>query len=189
MDFTQNENIELSFDDIQFDSLAEDLAELASESVLPSGVYLGQVVEVKAYTKPTEDNRQYAELKTQLFDDEGKKLRKVKVKISWEKRISNGRIDKPFRMFAAMKKALQVESNDPRELIMSAKENAFKVSVSEAYLVHESDRLDVHATSKANNEGECWVNINSGDEAEAQRMHYLSAGYSSITLVQGVYSA
>ena len=185
-----NDVTELNFDDIHFTSLAQDLCELAEESVLKGGTYNGQVTEIKGTVTASEGDRQGATLKVQLFNDEGQKLRSVRVKVSWEKRIVNGRVDKKFRMFAALRKALEVTELDPREVLMAAQGAALRVSVAEAYLVADSDAHEAHAERQANSEGEIWAFIREGDEgSDEQRQHYLALGYETKSFAQGVYAA
>lgn len=178
---------ELSFDDIHFDGIQEELADLAAENVLYTGTYLGTMMELKLNVDHNDDDRQIASLRYQLCDDEGKQLKRVRVKVSWQNRVVNGRADKKFRLYAALRKALGTDSTDPREVLAEAKESALKVSVSEAYLVAGSDLHESHATRQTNDSGEAWVVLSKDDE-EA-RMHYMGKGYEPITLTQGLYKA
>lgn len=179
----------LSMDDLHFDEIDSDLAELAAENVLSSGTYTAIADGHKAFVL---EDRQMASISYQLLSEEGRKLRKVRVKVSWQKAYQNGRLDKPFRMYGKLVKALGAESGSPLEVLPLANEVPVKVVVNEAYLAEEGDVHEMHEDRNATNDGKVWAILpaadgSNDDDVSSARMFYLGKGLEPIYLVQNIF--
>ena len=178
----------LDFSDLHFDDVEESLAELAAENVLVTGTYPAAPLKVEAYLL---EERQMASVQYGLLSENGKVIRKVRLKFSWIKEYKNGRIDKPFRMFSALRKALGNPA--PAEVVPLAGEVPVRINVSEAYIVPEGSQHAIHA-DRYGNQGEVWCildapNGSNDEDIKAARMHYVGLGLEPIYLVQNVYEA
>lgn len=187
----ENETTELSFDDLHFDDVEDQLVAAASEGILGSGTYLASGVNVKMFEK---DGRQFGTIQYQLFNDEGRQLRRVRAKVSWQAVYHNGRVDKAFKMYSSLVKAIDAGTGNPQVVLPLAKEVPVKLSVSEAYLVDEHEAHEAHSDRNPTDDGKIWailarVNDDNKEEVNAQRVHYLSKGLEPIYLVQGLYPA
>ena len=191
-DYKTEDSVELSFDDLHFDDVDAKMAEAASEGVLGCGTYLATGTETKMTLV---NDRQQASIQFQLTDDNGRKLRKVRVKVSWQAAYAaNGRVDKMFKMYSQLVKAVGAADGSPLEVLPLAKEVPVKLNISEAYLVDAADAHEDHADRNQTDDGKIWAILartteENAAEVHAVRVHYLSKGLDPIYLTQNIYSA
>lgn len=179
---------ELSFDDLHDESIDEDLAELAAEGIMPSGVYDAIA---HNYVLFDDEGRETARINYQLFDETGRTLRRVSLKVSWQKVIVNGRFDKAFTMYGKLTKALGSTTGRVREVLPLTKEVVVRLKVSEAYLADAMDVHPMHTDKQPTSDGKVWAVLPEldgvrDDEINDARKHYLGKGLEPIYLIQNI---
>lgn len=187
------ENISLDFGDLHYNNVSEDLQELVTEDILASGVYDAKGLEISAYMDVANE-REMGSVQYGILSPNGKVMKKVRLKASWDKRYKNGRIDKPFRMYKSLITAVGSESNVPGEVFLTAKEVPVRLAVTEAYITSEDNVHEMHADQTANKDGQVWaimpaVTEENEEEVKSARLFYVGLGLDPIHFVANVYAA
>lgn len=186
--FTANEIRTLTLDEIHVSNIQEGLQAEALRNAVAGGTYVAKILDIQAYVD-TERERQMAKVSLQVLREDGKDLKKITARVSWDCVVVNGRADKPFRLYAAINAALGLDSSDPRELLTSGKGAYVKVSFTDSYVVTPEQLHEADKTRVPNGKGEIWISLTgTGEEVTAQRGHYLAKQAKPIFLVNNFFS-
>lgn len=181
-----NTSIQISLDDLHADGIKESLVAMAADKVTPGGTYLAKGLGAMVFENA--DGRQVVSLNVQVYNEDGREIKRIRVKVSPQARFAFGRVDKPTRLYLALAKAVEADPTSPAEVFTLANSSFFKVSFTDAYAVKEENLHADHNDKTANASGDVWITLTGkGDEAVEHRMHYLAAGYEPIYLTNNIF--